>query len=53
MKKLTAKQIQENWDNLIGIIEKQFTGDRKDGLLKIYLMKILPEDKKPKKITVK
>ena len=36
MKKLTAKQIQENWDNLIGIIEKQFTGDRKDGLLKMY-----------------
>ena len=25
----------------------------KDGLLKIYLMKIVPEDKKPKKITVK
>ena len=36
MKKLTAGQIQENWDRLIGIINDTFTGSRKENLLKMY-----------------
>ena len=36
MKKLTAEQLQENWDRLIGIINDTFTGSRKENLLKMY-----------------
>ena len=33
---LQAKQIEENWDTLILIIESHFSGERKDNLLKMY-----------------
>ena len=33
---LNEKQIQENWDNLIQLIEDTFEGDRKDRLLQMY-----------------
>ena len=36
MKKLTAEQIQDNWKELIDIIEKYFDGERKENLLKMY-----------------
>ena len=34
--KLNEKQIKENWDDLIGRIEHQFSGERKDKLLEMY-----------------
>ena len=34
--KLSAEQIQENWDKLISIIEDTFNGDRKQKLLDMY-----------------
>ena len=34
--KLTAEQIQENWDKLIGVVETTFEGERKENLLKLY-----------------
>ena len=34
--KLNEKQIQENWDDLIGRIKHQFNGERQDKLLKMY-----------------
>ncbi len=34
--KLTAEQIQENWDELIQIVEDTFEGERKELLLKMY-----------------
>lgn len=33
---LTAEQILENWNNIINIINKEFSGDRKQKLLKLY-----------------
>jgi len=36
MKKLTAKEIEKNWNRLIAIIEDTFSGERKDKLLKMY-----------------
>jgi len=33
---LTAEQLQENWEKLIGFIDQTFTGDKKDKLLKLY-----------------
>ena len=36
MKKLTADEIQKNWDKLITIINETFDGDRKENLLKMY-----------------
>ena len=36
MKKLTAEQIQENWEELIAIINKYIGDDRKENLLKMY-----------------
>ena len=36
MNKLTAEQIQSNWDKLISIIEDTFSGERKQKLLKMY-----------------
>ena len=36
MKKLTAEQIQENWDKLISIVKDAFTGERKQKLLEMY-----------------
>ena len=36
MKKLTAEQIQMNWETLIDIINKHISGDRKENLLKMY-----------------
>ena len=34
--KLTAEQIQSNWEEFIGNIEKYITGDRKQSLLDFY-----------------
>ena len=34
--KLTAEQIQENWDIFISNIENHITGDRKQALLDFY-----------------
>ena len=31
--KLTAEQLQENWDKLIDIVETTFEGERKEKLL--------------------
>ena len=36
MKKLTAEQIETNWQTLIDIIEKYISEDRKENLLKMY-----------------
>ena len=36
MKKLTAEQIQQNWDKLIDTIEGFIEGERKENLLKMY-----------------
>ena len=36
MKKLTAEQIEMNWQTLIDIIEKYVSDDRKENLLKFY-----------------
>ena len=36
MKKLTAEQIQLNWETLMGIIDKHISSDRKENLLKMY-----------------
>ena len=36
MKKLTAEQIEMNWQTLIDIIEKYISDDRKENLLKFY-----------------
>ena len=36
MKKLTAEQIQMNWETLMDIIEKHISDDRKENLLKFY-----------------
>ena len=36
MKKLTAEQIQMNWETLINIIEKHISEDRKENLMKMY-----------------
>jgi hypothetical protein len=36
MTKLTAEQIQNNWDNMISLIEKHITGERKTKLLDFY-----------------
>jgi len=33
---LEAKQIQDNWESLIKLIEDNFTGERKENLLKMY-----------------
>lgn len=33
---LGAKQIEQNWDTLIKLIENNFVGDRKENLLKMY-----------------
>ena len=33
---MTAEQLQENWDELIGVINDTFTGSRKDNLLTMY-----------------
>ena len=38
MKKLTAEQIQDNWKKLIDTIEGFIEGDRKENLLKMYLL---------------
>ena len=51
MKKLTAEQIQLNWETLMGIIDKHISPDRKENLLKMYdqiesvTEKILPGQK--------
>ena len=34
--KLTAEQLQENWDKLIDIVETTFEGERKEKLLEMY-----------------
>ena len=34
--KLTAEQIQNNWNKLITIVEETFEGERKENLLKMY-----------------
>ena len=34
--KLTAEQIQNNWDKLITIVEETFEGERRENLLKMY-----------------
>ena len=34
--KLNEKQIKENWEDLLGRIEHQFNGERKDSLLEMY-----------------
>ena len=36
MKKLTAEQIQTNWESLITIINKYVGEDRRENLLKMY-----------------
>ena len=36
MEKLTAEQIQENWNSIITLIENEITGERKDKLLEFY-----------------
>ena len=36
MKKLTAEQIQMNWETLMDIINKHISGDRKENLIKMY-----------------
>ena len=36
MKKLTPKQIQHNWELLMGSIRDNITGDRKDKVLAMY-----------------
>ena len=36
MKKLTAEQIEMNWQTLLDIIEKYISEDRKENLLKFY-----------------
>ena len=36
MIKFTAEQIQENWNQLIQLIEDTFEGERKEKLLKMY-----------------
>ena len=36
MKKLTAEQIEMNWQTLIDLIEKYISEDRKENLLKFY-----------------
>jgi hypothetical protein len=36
MKELTPEQIQHNWDNLLQLIEVNFSGERLDGLFKMY-----------------
>ncbi len=36
MRKLSAEQIQENWEELIAIINKYIGDDRKENLLKMY-----------------
>jgi hypothetical protein len=36
MKKLTAEQIQMNWETLIDVINKHISGDRKENLMKFY-----------------
>ena len=36
MKKLTAEQIQMNWESLIDIINKHIGEDRKENLMKFY-----------------
>jgi len=36
MKKLTAEEIQLNWETLIGIINKHISEDRQENLLKFY-----------------
>ena len=33
---LQAKQIEQNWNSLIQIIEDNFSGERKENLLKMY-----------------
>jgi hypothetical protein len=33
---LEPEQIKENWDNLLNFIEDNFTGERQEGLLKMY-----------------
>ena len=36
MKQLTEKQIIENWENLMKLIEDTFDGERKEKLLAMY-----------------
>ena len=36
MRKLSAEQIQTNWETLIDIINKHISDDRKENLLKMY-----------------
>ena len=36
MKKLSAEQIEKNWQILIDLIEKYIGDDRKENLLKMY-----------------
>ena len=36
MKKLTAEQIEMNWQTLMDVIEKYIGDDRKENLLKMY-----------------
>ena len=36
MKKLTAEQIQMNWETLIDVINKHISDDRKENLMKFY-----------------
>ena len=36
MKKLTAEQIQMNWETLMDIINKHISEDRKENLIKMY-----------------
>ena len=33
---LQAKQIEQNWNSLIQLIEDNFSGERKENLLKMY-----------------
>ena len=33
---LTAEQLSSNWEKIINIIETEFTGDRKENLIKMY-----------------
>ena len=33
---LTAEEISKNWNNLLEIIETEFSGDRKEKLLNLY-----------------
>ena len=36
MKEFTAEELQQNWDELISIINNTFDGEKKDNLLKMY-----------------